>query len=331
MIVTGLGSLPGTDFGGAVRSVFDSAPDLPYLPELPDRGAGADMIGRGCAVLAGLSVDLQPAGWRLTSGSSRANARARTTLRRDLDQLEETAQGYQGQLKVSFAGPWTLAASVERPTGDKLLVDSGARRELSESLAEGLGTLLAELARRLPEVQLVAQLDEPLLPSVLAGQVPTASGYARHRAIDRDELVEGLHRVVKAARSVQRLQEVVLHCCAAGLDIATVRRSGIDTVSVDASLISATQWDEISKGLESGARVWLGVAPTAHGTPTPADELVRITLSQLRPLELAPALLIDGVALTPACGLAGWRTADVNALFTQLRKAATLVAEQLSH
>ena len=89
MIITGLGSLPGTDFAGAVRSVFESAPDLPYLPELPDRGAGADMTGRACAALAGLSVDLQPAGWRLTSGSSRAGARARATLRRDLDDLED--------------------------------------------------------------------------------------------------------------------------------------------------------------------------------------------------------------------------------------------------
>ncbi len=329
MIITGLGSLPGTDFAGAVRSVFESAPDLPYLPELPDRGAGADMTGRACAALAGLSVDLQPAGWRLTSGSSRAGARARATLRRDLDDLEETAHGFQGQLKVSFAGPWTLAASVERRKGDKLLVDAGARREISESLAEGLRTTLSELAKRLPTVQLVVQLDEPLLPSVLAGRVPTASGYARHRAIDRYELVDGLRRVVDATRSVAAVQDVLLHCCAAGLEIELVRRAGVSTFSLDAALINTAQWDQISKSLEAGDHLWLGVAPTAQGRPTPTDELVRRTLSLLRPLELAPAIVMAGVSLTPACGLAGWQPPDVTTLFNNLRQAAGLVDEQL--
>ena len=43
---TGVGSLPGTDPVEALRLVTGELPDFPHLPELPDRGAGADLIGR---------------------------------------------------------------------------------------------------------------------------------------------------------------------------------------------------------------------------------------------------------------------------------------------
>ena len=45
-------------------------------------------------------------------------------------------------------GPWTLAASVEKPRGDKVLADHGARRELAQALAEGVGDHLADVRRR---------------------------------------------------------------------------------------------------------------------------------------------------------------------------------------
>ena len=67
----------------------------------------------------------------------------------DLDGLEEQAQEYAGALKVQVAGPWTLAATVERPRGDKVLADFGARRELAQALAEGLTSHVADVRRRL--------------------------------------------------------------------------------------------------------------------------------------------------------------------------------------
>ena len=52
--------------------------------------------------------------------------------------LEELTQGFDGTLKVQVAGPWTLAATVERQRGDKVLADVGARRDLAQALAEGV-------------------------------------------------------------------------------------------------------------------------------------------------------------------------------------------------
>jgi hypothetical protein len=73
---TGIGSLPGSDIREAVRVVFGELPDLPHLPELPARGPGADMIGRGAGLLVDMPVDLQPAGWRLVDRPGRDLRRA---------------------------------------------------------------------------------------------------------------------------------------------------------------------------------------------------------------------------------------------------------------
>ena len=122
-----------------------SAPSCRTCPSCRPAGAYAGLIGRSTALLAGLAVDLQPAGWRLTDGSGRDHRRAINTLRSDLDLLEEHAQGYAGPLKYAVAGPWTLAATMERPRGDRVLADYGARRDLAQSLAEGVADLIVEM------------------------------------------------------------------------------------------------------------------------------------------------------------------------------------------
>ena len=134
---TGIGSLPGDDFAEASRIVLGEIPGFPHLPELPARGAIADMTGRTLAMIGELGFDLQPAGWRLTDASGIDHRRAKSLLAQDLDVFEELTQGYEGPLKLQVAGPWTVAATTERPRGDRLLADVGARREVAEALALG--------------------------------------------------------------------------------------------------------------------------------------------------------------------------------------------------
>ena len=55
---SGVGSLPGTDPREAARLVLGELTDLPHLPELPARGPGADLLGRGATLLPELYVDL---------------------------------------------------------------------------------------------------------------------------------------------------------------------------------------------------------------------------------------------------------------------------------
>lgn len=328
MFVTGLGSMPGDDFAGAVRWVIDELGPHAFVPQLPHRGVGAAMVGQAVALLDGLGADLQPSGWRLIPGSGADQRRARALWRRDLDELEEAAQGYQGDLTVAVCGPWTLASSVSRPLGDLVLADHGARRELSQSLASGYAAALAQIARRLPGVQVLAQVDEPMLPSVLDARVPTASGFSRHRRVLPDDAVASLARMVEAVRP--STDRIVLHSCAPGLDLGIVRRAGFSGVAVDARLLTPAGWDAVGQWLDGGHDLWLGAVRTDTVDVVPdVDAVIKAVLGWLRPLELDPALLDSHVALTPACGLGTWTPTAARRLFAVLGKALPLLAEQL--
>jgi methionine synthase II (cobalamin-independent) len=295
---TGIGSLPGTDPREAARMVLGELPDLPFLAELPMRGPHADVTGRSCALLADLHVDLQPSGWRITARPSRDGTRARDLLARDLDALEET-EARPAVLKVQAAGPWTLASTVELSKGDRLLADQAAVADIAASLAEGLVQHLADLARRLPGTALLLQLDEPALPTVLAGQVPTASGFGRLRTPDRQTAVERLRTVLATS------QHTVVHCCAPQPPVSLVTEAGAGAISVDGALLTRRDDDDLGVAVETGMRLMLGLVP---GTDTDLSDLtgrMRIATELWRRLGFGPERLSEVLVVTPSCGLAG--------------------------
>lgn len=303
-VATGVGSLPGEDFAEAVRTVFGELPDLPYLPELPARSDAAGMTGRAMALLVDLAADLQPAGWRLTDAPGRDQRRARSLLAQDLDVLEEQAQGYEGPLKLQVPGPATLAATVERPRGDRLLADHGARRELAQSLAEGVRGHVEDVRRRLPDVTPVLQVDDPALPAVLAGSVPTASGFHRHRAVTAPEAVEALSWVLDAGTSSGAAP--VVHCCADAVPLPVLVRAGARAVSVDAARITRARYDDFAALLDQGVDLWLGLVPATDPEPLPRDsDLVARARRLLEDLGVDPDTAGERCVVTPACGLAG--------------------------
>lgn len=209
---TSIGSLPGTDPREAARLVFGELPDLPHIPELPNRGAGADMVGRTAALLVDFPVDVQPTGWRAVDRAGADLRRARSLLREDLDAVEEVAEGYAGPVKLQIAGPFTVAASLERPRGERVVADAGARRDLAQSLTEGTATHLAEMRKRLPAAELLLQVDEPILPTVLSGQIPTMSGLSRLPAVEETEVIDSLRELVTAAGRTPSCTAVPLMC-----------------------------------------------------------------------------------------------------------------------
>jgi methionine synthase II (cobalamin-independent) len=335
---TGIGSHPGSDqaaYDEALRQVLDvlggdgdAGPGLPYVPEVPGRGAGAAMTGRALTLQTGLDVDLQPAGWRLTgtSGSPGLDQRrARSLLMQDLDALEERVQGYVGPFKVQVAGPWTLAATTERPRGDKVLADHGARRDLAQALAEGVTDHVAELRRRVPGcTRVVVQVDEPALVAVQQARVPTASGWGQHRSVDRPELAEVLGWVLAAAADADA--EPWVHACAADVPWALLRGAGAQGLLVDADLLGAGDLDQLAEAYEAGVAVGLGVVAT-HPAPTaaPAEKRLAERASRwLDTLGLAPG---DRLGLVPACGLAGVPAAVAPRVLQALHDAARRVDE----
>ncbi|GGQ95889.1 methionine synthase [Streptomyces flaveolus] len=298
---TGIGSMPGQDAREAVKTVTGTFENFPYLPELPARGPGADMIGRSAGMLVELYARVEPSGWRLGDRPGRDTKRARAWLGEDLDALEEFTQGYEGPLKVQAVGPWTLAAALELRGGEAVLSDAGATRDLAASLAEGLRLHLAELRRRVPGATLVLQLDEPSLTAVLRGQVRSASGYRTYRAVDR-QVVEGALRDTVGAHGEG---PVVVHSCAPDVPFALLRRAGVAGISFDFSLLTERDDDAIGEAVEGGTRLFTGVVPGTDGPLSDPAGSVMGVRTLWRRLGLHPGLLAEAVTVTPSCGLAG--------------------------
>ncbi|MFE5399097.1 methionine synthase [Streptomyces sp. NPDC056568] len=298
---TGIGSLPGQDAREAVKTATGTFEDFPFLPELPARGPGADMIGRTAGMLVELYARVEPSGWRLGDRPGRDTKRARAWLGEDLDALEEFTQGYEGPVKVQAVGPWTLAAALELRNGEAVLSDAGACRDLAASLAEGLRLHLAEIRRRIPGARPVLQLDEPSLTAVLRGRVRSASGYRTHRAVDR-QVVEAALRDTAA---VHGDGPVVVHSCAPDVPFALLRRAGVAGVSFDFSLLTERDDEAIGEAVEGGTRLFAGVVPgTDTALSDPAGSVMGVR-TLWRRLGLHPGLLAETVTVTPSCGLAG--------------------------
>jgi hypothetical protein len=262
---TGVGSMPGTDPVDAAATVAGELPDLPHLVELPGRGAGADMIGRTAALLVDLPAELVPSGWRLTRRPGRDLQRARDFLAWDLDAAEERFAGAPW-VKAQAAGPWTLAAMLETPSGNRALLDQGAVADLTASLAEGLLAHLAELRRRLPGTSIVVQLDEPSLPAVLAGTLPTASGFGSVPPVDEADARQLLANLVGALDGYP----VTAHCCHPAAPVRLLRDAGFCALGLDLIAVgtSAARLDPIGEAIEAGTVLLAGLVPT--GEPTAA-------------------------------------------------------------
>ena len=297
--------MPGTDPLEAARTVAGELPGLPYLPELPARGVGADIIGRTAALLVDLATELVPSGYRVTPHPGREHRRGVDLLRSDLDALEEACDATRPDwIKLQAAGPWTLAAGIELRNGHRVLSDRGARREFADSLAEGLVGQVDEVARR-TGARIAVQLDEPTLPSVLAGALPTPSGFGTVAAVDESEVGQVLRAII------ERLPEpVIVHCCAPKAPIRLLRDAGARALALDARMIGThtAALDEIGETWDAGIPVLLGLVPSSRGVDQPEPtlrELGRPALDLADRVGFARERLAELVLPTPRCGLAG--------------------------
>jgi hypothetical protein len=315
---TAIGSMPGSDIGEAVRLVLGELPDFPHLPELPDRGPGADMIGRAAGFLIDLPVELYAARWRAAARAGRDLRVTRDLLERDLDTLTEQAAGYAGFFKIQATGPWTLAASIELAAGGPLLRDPGAVRDLVASLAEGLRAHVTDVAARLPGARVVLQLDEPSLPAVLAGRVPTASGLGMLRVVEAATARAALADLIGAAGV-----PVVVHCCAADAPVGLVHQAGAAAVSLDLDLVG--DLDSLAAVLDAGLGLFAGAAPSrppSSGRAPSSAEVADRVRDVWRRIGFPPAALPAQVVVTPSCGLAGAPAGYLRPVLAACRDAA---------
>ena len=329
--------MPGTDPAEAMRVVAGELPDFPHLPELPDRGPGADLTGRTAALLVEIPVEVTPRGWRLAERPGRDLVRARSMLSSDLDVMEEVLDGFRGPLKIQLCGPWTLAATLELPrTLNVAIADPGAVADLTASLAEGAAAHVAEVAKRVPGARLVVQFDEPALSAVAGGEVPTASGLSRIAPVEADVLRERLAQVIASTGKY-----TVVHSCSTAVPFGIIRAAGAGALSFDLSQLRRGEEEAVAEVAEAGLGLLAGVVPAvpAPASPGPAgptgpgdgsaearqaaERVIRLWQRLGLPLDTCP----EQAVITPACGLAGASPDQARAALTRCREAGSMLAE----
>jgi methionine synthase II (cobalamin-independent) len=306
-----------------MRVIAGELPDFPHLPELPDRGPGADLTGRTAALLIDIPAEVTPRGWRLSERSGRDLIRARSMLSADLDVLEEVLDGFGGPLKIQLCGPWTLAATLELTrTMNVALSDPGAVADLTASLAEGAAAHVAEVAKRVPGATLVVQFDEPALPAVLEGLVPTASGLSRLAAVEADTARDRLSQVLAGTPAY-----TLVHCCATGVPFGIIKAAEANGLGFDLSQLRRGEEDGVAEAAEAGMGVLTGAIAAAADEPGGPRETAERVIRLWRRLGLPLSTVAEQAVVTPACGLAGASPAQAREALARCREAAAMLPE----
>lgn len=301
---TGVGSMPGTSVAEAVAVVTGELLELPHLPELPRRGAGADLVGRAAALLLGVSRDFAlttvAARWQISGQVGPDMRRARSWLGEDCDRLEQALGASEGFVKTQVCGPWTWAAAVEDRAGRRLVRDESFVTDLTHALSEAIVMHVADLRRRLPGREVIVQIDEPGLPAVLDGRIPTASGMGRLAAVPAARAAAHVRDIVATVPA-----PVIMHCCdtypfgvAAAADVA----------GVSWDLVQGADPDAVAECFEAGRRLFVGAVGTGDTAAASHDRFA--ALWQRTGLGTTAAA---EVGITPSCGLVGESPAGARA------------------
>ncbi|MET7767752.1 methionine synthase [Nocardia sp. NPDC005366] len=302
-IATAVGSWPGLDPREAATTVIGELADLAHLVELPERGAGADMVGRVSALLIDLRFDTTTRGYRLASRPGALSRRSRDLLRADLDALEEAweisgSAGTGRAVKVQVCGPLTLAAQVELPGGHRILTDRGAVRDIAESLAEGIDRHVSEVRKRLG-AEVVVQLDEPSLNDVLNGSLRGVSVLDTVRALPAPEALAVLDAVITAQSA-----PVLVHSCAEPPPLDFLKGSAAAAIGFDMATVGTKDLDPIGEIIDAGKYVVLGLVPTtAPAAPVTWREIAEPGVRLIDRLGFSRSALARAVIVSPACGL----------------------------
>ena len=334
---TALGAWPGTDPVEASRIIRGELgdPHLPFLPELPARGPGADALGRTAALLVDLAVDVQPHGWRLVPRAGKDHRRAVSLLNQDLNALADVAgveESPSHQVKVSLRGPLSLAAGLHLHNGERALSDAGARRELLQSLTAGAAGFVSRVREAAPGAEIIIQLDEPEIADVLGGSIPTASGYRTLRSVPANEVSGAWQQIISAlaaagaAQTVLRLPDTGRSAAlrpGAQSPFNLALGAGAHGAALPAAGLTGTDWEAIAEAVEAGKTIWLGILPVPENAAEPrrVTALVEDVMRPWTKIGLGAAAL-PALRLTPASELSEASPSSARRMLTRLTQTA---------
>jgi methionine synthase II (cobalamin-independent) len=205
-----------------------------------------------------------------------------------------------------------------------VLSDPGATRDVTTSLAEGVARHVQEVRRLIPGAEVVVQLDEPALATVLLGRVRSESGYRVLPAPDSSDAILALRQVMESAKAAGATA-VVLHCCADSPPVTVLRDACPEAVALDVAALSPRAWEEVAVAIDDSVHLWAGALPT-RGEHTAYRERHDDLVARWREVGL-PTRDLAQVTVTPACGLAGASPQGARAITEATLRLAADLAE----
>ena len=316
LAATGIGSVPFVDEHEAVRLILDHLPELPFWPQMAQKGFAEDMVSQGAGGLPLIYRDAQQRLVRVTDAVDRDEAFTQfyeAALAGDLETFAlapEEASGFYALLaalsdrpadapafvKGQVVGPVTFATIVKGLDGKAILFDA----ELLQALTRGLALKAAWQMAKITASgrQAVIFFDEPSL---------TGLGSA-FMQISREEVISLLTEVIAIAKEHGEAYFGV-HCCG-NTDWSVLLETPIDILSFDSYEFfdHLTLYDKaLQRFLGRGGFLAWGLLPTSPTAP-PADRETHWTQFTQQVQTLAAKgvdrdLLLAQSLLTPACGL----------------------------
>jgi len=316
LAATGIGSVPFTDDQEAVHLILENLPEIPFWPQLAQKGFQEDMVSQGVGGLPLIHRDRER---RLVLVNDALDRDAALTefyeaaLQEDLDVFSlspEEAVGCYGLLKElssrpadapafikgQVVGPVTFATVVKGTDGKAVLFDY----ELNQAVIRGLALKAAWQAAKIRETgrQAVIFFDEPSL---------TGFGSA-FMQISREEVITTLTETITAARETGSAF-FGIHCCG-NTDWSMLMESPIDILSFDSYEFfeNLKLYDQaLKKFLDRGGYLAWGLVPTSPTAPPETEEALwarfQSQVEELGRLGLDLPFLLNQSLLTPACGL----------------------------
>lgn len=311
----GLGELPGASIIAAADIVAGETGDLRQLPILPARGV--DVVGLTTGILPGINVDAGPRSWVLSTRPQLRTRRIWDRVEADLDQCEQAWGTRIDAVKIQVAGPWTLSASIELSNGHRALTDTGALRDLTESLIAGIQEYSADVRTRF-DTEVYVQLDEPLLAQVRDGSLPGTSQFDEIPSINDADLGERLAGVIKGAE-VRYLNQTGYPPLWKVAQVA-----GVETCQVTLDTVRGSeQYDGMGHALAAGMRVGLGM--TRAGDDHDPRHLAVDVARMWDELGLDRTLLTHAVDVHPRGGLTDCTLLDAAAALRTARTVADML------
>jgi hypothetical protein len=319
---TGIGLVPFLDDNEAIQLILKNMTQIPYWPQMAQKGFQEDMVSQGAGGLPLIGRDLELRQVRVTNAIDRDKALTEfyeAALQEELDKFSlapEEASGFYklmealqslphdapAYVKGQVVGPVTFATIVKGLDGKAILFD----QELIQAVTRGLALKAAWQVAKIRETgrKAIIFFDEPSLTGL-------GSAFLQ---ISREEVISLITETVTAAREPAEAFFGV-HCCG-NTDWSVLLETPIDILSFDSYEFfdNLKLYDRpLKKFLARGGYLAWGLIPTSPTAPDESEEALwkkfAAQVEDLALIGLDKKTLLSQSLLTPACGL-GYLTPD---------------------